>query len=66
MRLAKAEVLLIWIFVARDWRNVHFLTLHICVSLHHESIPILGFTGVNFIFLIPAQKHRDLVLVRTA
>ena len=32
----------------------------------HLCIVNLGFTGVYIIFLIPAQKHRLWVLVRTA
>ena len=32
----------------------------------HFYIVKLGFTGVNIIFLISAQKHRLWVLVRTA
>ena len=32
----------------------------------HFYIVNLGFTGVYIIFLIPAQKHRLWVLVRTA
>ena len=32
----------------------------------HFYIVKLGFTGVYIIFLIPAQKHRLWVLVRTA
>ena len=32
----------------------------------HFYIVKLGFTGVYIIFLISAQKHRLLVLVRTA
>ena len=33
---------------------------------HHFNIVKLGFTGVDIIFLISAQKHRLWVLVRTA
>ena len=32
----------------------------------HFYIVLLGFTGVNIVFLVSAQKHRLWVLIRTA
>ena len=51
-------------------RNPYFITKTRLYNFDpfkpHFYIVILGFTGVCIIFLISAQKHRLLVLVRTA
>ena len=68
---ARMRGFLLWVFVWLVCQKVLFFITKTCLYNFdplkpHFYIVKLGFTGVDIIFLISAQKHRLWVLVRTA